>query len=262
MRMAGSLRDRLRPLKRLSLALALALAGCAPAVTGLAPAPPAARATDPAVAAPRPPPPAPSDAPNCAIDDRLTPERAYDDPAATILDRTYALPADYLPPDLEPLGGEVWVRRVAVPDLEAMRDAAARSGTAFRVVSGFRPYAEQELTFQHWVAIDGLAAALQTSARPGHSEHQLGTAIDVAEDDTPPWQDGYDFAHTRAGTWLATHAWEYGFVMSYPFAKEAVTCYAYEPWHFRWIGRANAATVRASGLTLREFQEARRAADR
>jgi len=154
------------------------------------------------------------------------------------------------------------VRRVAIPDLEAMRDTAARSGSAFRIISGFRSYAEQALTFEHWVAIGGRAAALQTSARAGHSEHQLGTAIDVAEDGTPPWQDGYDFARTRAGTWLTTHAWEYGFVMSYPFAKEAVTCYTYEPWHFRWIGRASAATVRASGLTLRQLQEARRVAER
>ena len=42
-------------------------------------------------------------------------------------------------------------------------------------------------------------------------------------------------------------------MLSYPEGKERVTCYAFEPWHFRWVGRDVAARVKASGLTLREF---------
>jgi D-alanyl-D-alanine carboxypeptidase len=41
--------------------------------------------------------------------------------------------------------------------------------------------------------------------------------------------------------------------MSYPKGKSGVTCYGYEPWHFRYVGRPVAAAVRASGLTLREY---------
>ncbi len=41
--------------------------------------------------------------------------------------------------------------------------------------------------------------------------------------------------------------------MSYPKGASDVTCYAAEPWHFRWIGRDRAASVVASGLTLREW---------
>ena len=37
------------------------------------------------------------------------------------------------------------------------------------------------------------------------------------------------------------HAWEYGFLMSYPKGKMALTCYDYEPWHFRYVGRELAA---------------------
>ena len=92
------------------------------------------------------------------------------------------------------------------------------------------------------------------SARPGHSEHQLGTAIDFrsADDPTPPWELD-DFADTAAGGWLHDHAWEYGFVLSYPKGEAAETCYAYEPWHYRYVGRDVAAAIHASGETPRRY---------
>ena len=92
------------------------------------------------------------------------------------------------------------------------------------------------------------------SARPGHSEHQLGTALDFrsADDPTPPWQLD-DFADTAAGGWLHDHAWEYGFVLSYPKGASAETCYAYEPWHYRYVGRDIAAAIHASGQTPRRY---------
>jgi D-alanyl-D-alanine carboxypeptidase len=90
------------------------------------------------------------------------------------------------------------------------------------------------------------------SARPGHSEHQLGTTADISNADV-----GYrlteEFGETPAGRWLAENAWRYGFVLSYPEGAEAVTGYKYEPWHFRWVGEAAAAAVRDSGLTLHEW---------
>jgi D-alanyl-D-alanine carboxypeptidase len=50
--------------------------------------------------------------------------------------------------------------------------------------------------------------------------------------------------------WLAAHAWEYGFALAYPQGWEAATGYSFEPWHFRYIGRENAARWHASGLIL------------
>jgi D-alanyl-D-alanine carboxypeptidase len=41
--------------------------------------------------------------------------------------------------------------------------------------------------------------------------------------------------------------------MSYPDGKQDVTCYQYESWHYRYVGRDMAAAVVASGLTLREY---------
>jgi D-alanyl-D-alanine carboxypeptidase len=52
---------------------------------------------------------------------------------------------------------------------------------------------------------------------------------------------------------MKAHAWEYGFVMSYPKGKTGVTCYSFEPWHFRYFGRELAARIHASGRTTREY---------
>ncbi len=52
---------------------------------------------------------------------------------------------------------------------------------------------------------------------------------------------------------MKAHAWEYGWLMSYPKVSLATTCYDFEPWHFRYVGRNLAALIHASGLTTREY---------
>jgi D-alanyl-D-alanine carboxypeptidase len=192
--------------------------------------------------------------------DRDLPAPPSADIALTVLDRSYALPASYVPGDLVPAAdagydagsGDLLVRAAVVADLAAMREAWQTAGLSIDVDSAYRSYADQELTFRSWVAQLGLEAARQRVARPGHSEHQLGTAIDVS---SPGWSGRFgDWARESAeGRWMAEHAWEYGFVMSYPAGAEAETCFGYEPWHYRWIGRDLAAEHRADGRPLRPF---------
>jgi D-alanyl-D-alanine carboxypeptidase len=171
------------------------------------------------------------------------------------------LPADYAPPDLTAVTSAGFgtesraqsVRAILIADLSALRADAGAAGYRLSVLSGYRSYAVQQATFSYWVSVGGYDQALHTSARAGHSEHQLGTVIDFSSVGQPaPWEYA-DWGATGPGRWLAQNAWRYGFVMSYPAGKTAVTCYDYEPWHFRWVGRDRAAAVRQSGLTLREF---------
>ena len=180
----------------------------------------------------------------------------------TVLDRTYGLPATYVPPDLVTASaagltgssGTKLVRSVLIADLADMHDAWITEGLAIIVESAYRSWGDQAATFNSWAARLGHAGALVRSARPGHSEHQLGTAIDVT---SAGWGDRFgDWAReTPEGAWMAEHAWRYGFVMSYPFGSQAATCFGYEPWHYRWVGREVAAEHRASGLYLRDFLE-------
>jgi D-alanyl-D-alanine carboxypeptidase len=138
-------------------------------------------------------------------------------------------------------------------DLKAMSDAAAVAGAAIGVQSAYRSYDSQKSVFNTWVAAFGYERALQVSARPGHSEHQLGLAIDFRSNPADDLALDTDWAGTPAGKWMKAHAWEYGFLMSYPKGTIDVTCYDWEPWHYRYVGRELAATIHASGLTTREY---------
>ena len=196
--------------------------------------------------------------PACNYEDVLTKHQSYDDWQQTLLDTVYKLPDTYAPPDLVStaeagLVPDYKLRALVMPDLAALVQAAKDAGVPLELQSAYRSYGYQEKTFQYWIDKQSYEAALKSSARPGHSEHQLGTAVDFRSSGGPaPW-DMEDWGQTPAGAWLAENAWEYGFVMSYPPGKQEITCYIYEPWHYRYVGKDVAKAVNGSGLTLREW---------
>lgn len=194
--------------------------------------------------------------------DRDLPAPRATDEALLMLDRSYALPAGYEPGDLVAASeaglagasGMKLVRKVVVEDLSAMVEAWDEAGLTITIESAYRSYASQAATFDSWLARLPYDEAVSRTARPGHSEHQLGTALDLT---SPGWSGRFgDWAAESAeGAWMADHGWEYGFVMSYPEAGREATCFSYEPWHYRWIGRDEAASHRESGLDLRRYLE-------
>ncbi|HEX7172431.1 MAG TPA: M15 family metallopeptidase [Candidatus Limnocylindria bacterium] len=189
--------------------------------------------------------------------DELTKHHSYSAWAISLLDTIYHLPSSYAPTDLVDsaaggVNGGYLLRTFLAEDLQRMAADARAAGAPFQLVSGYRSHAQQRATFDYWVSIGGYEQALRTSARAGHSEHQLGTAIDVtSEGGAAPW-DYADWATTPAGAWMAANAWRYGFAMSYPRGAFDRTCYDYEPWHYRYVGRSLAADIHASGLTPRQ----------
>jgi D-alanyl-D-alanine carboxypeptidase len=196
--------------------------------------------------------------PPCKVADPLTKFRGYIHWPRSLLDQTYRLASTYAPADrvstsYAGLNGGYSVRKLVIADLRAMAAAARAAGARIAVASAYRSYASQKATFAYWVKVHGYATALLESARAGHSEHQLGTTLDFKSYGGPaPW-DVADWAATRAGAWMKANAWKYGFIMTYPKGKTAVTCYQYEPWHYRYVGRSRAYTIHKSGLTMREF---------
>ena len=158
-----------------------------------------------------------------------------------LVDKKHALPAGYAPEDLVRLRDydlslnrkDLELRRVVMADLLKMVHAAREQQVEPVLSSTYRSYSYQKEVFAREVAQYGVAQAERESARPGTSQHQLGTAIDFGSITEA-------FAATAAGRWLDAHAWEYGFSMSYPKGHEALTGYKYEPWHFRYIGRSAA----------------------
>jgi len=197
--------------------------------------------------------------PACTYGNVLTRHHRAADWRIALVDTYYRLGRHYVPPDLVStrragLARRKKVRAFVIADLRALADAAEDHGTPLRVISAYRSYKYQKRVFRLEVRNHGRTHALRTVARPGHSEHQLGTAIDFGAAHTSDYPWGvHDWAETPTGAWLKHNAWKYGFVMSYPTRDRTVQCYRYEPWHYRYVGREMAAAVHASGLILREY---------
>jgi zinc D-Ala-D-Ala carboxypeptidase len=251
------MRSRRRPASRHLLTGWLVAVTTAVAFVGVLPSIADADSTVTVILGSRHGPPPPYRAPAaCGYHDTLTALTSYDDGLSTLVDTTYMVPRSYAPKDLVATGvaGGGVIRRMVVSELRSMALAAARAGAPLQVVSAYRSYSTQVATFNHWVAVSGLKAALLASARPGHSEHQLGLAIDfTSRGGSDPWYYS-DWGRTAAGHWMAANAWRYGFVMSYPKGSSpSRTCYQYEPWHFRYVGLTAATSIHASGWTLRQY---------
>ena len=153
-----------------------------------------------------------------------------------IANKTYPLPAGYNPGGLTAQCSEAF---------ERLRAGAWADGINIYLSSGSRSYETQWQLYNGYTAIYGQQAADTFSARPGHSEHQTGLAIDCNIINS-------SFAGTPEAIWLENHCHEYGFIIRYPQGKEWVTGYIYEPWHIRYIGD-KATEIYESGLTLEEY---------
>jgi len=195
-------------------------------------------------------------------------ETVADDPeadwATIVIDRTHGLPEDFVPSDLVEVVEAGFdtrdqVRRIVIDDLAALRTAAEANGIPIVVISGYRSFSYQRQLFQDRVGEVGEDAAAASIARPGHSEHQLGTAVDVLGPEGGELTT--DFGATPAGEWLEANAHEFGFIISYPDGGSDLTCFEYEPWHLRYVGPDIAAEIVESGLAPREWMLARRAAE-
>lgn len=267
---------RLTLLALLALLAAALAAGCAPGPQLPPPVPvdPTAEASAPVEPEPEPDSgpvpdpgpgaadPEPADAPGGREVQLVADPTAID----VLVNKQYALPADYIPPDLvEPNVRFIFtewherrlMRAEAAAALEEMFAAAEEDGIYLAGVSGYRSYEYQEALFASYVSTDGLELAERYSARPGHSEHQTGLAMDISGSTGECAADDC-FAGTPEAEWLAAHAHEFGFIVRYPKGKEHITGYMYEPWHVRYLGRELARAVYESGLTYEEYLQAHR----
>ena len=123
------------------------------------------------------------------------------------------------------------LRRVIMPDVLAMNEAAAFEEIDLLFSSAFRSYDYQREVYERNVKQLGKEQADRESAQPGKSQHQLGTTIDFGSITD-------EYAITAPGIWLKNNAWQFGFSLSYPEGYEWLTGYRYEGWHYRYITRA------------------------
>jgi D-alanyl-D-alanine carboxypeptidase len=167
-----------------------------------------------------------------------------------LVDKSHPLSSTYEPTDLVFLrqysdlsldSNDHRLRSIVLDSLRRMVAAAREDDVVLLISSTYRSYAYQDQLYRYWVDVEGQERADQISARPGYSQHQLGTTIDFGCICT-------EMAQQPDGIWLSKHAWQYGFSLSYPNGYSDLTGYDYEPWHFRFIGMA------ASSLERNYFQ--------
>lgn len=179
-----------------------------------------------------------------------------DDDIYKVVSKQDSLGEYFVPEDLEQVSEDmsrnanICLKSIVLDNLENMFADASLEGHDLEITSAFRSYSYQGFLFNMYFARDG-EDAKRYSAEPGHSEHQLGTTVDITAKGLP---STYHFFHTtEAGKWVLDHADEYGFVMSYPDGSEGITGYMFEPWHFRYVGVDIAKSVYESNTTLYEY---------
>ena len=167
-----------------------------------------------------------------------------------------ALPAIYEPFDLMKIsdgnsfsGRELYLRANAATAFEKLCSAAKTEGYTIIGQSAYRSYSYQKQLYDNYVASDGQKNADTYSARPGHSEHQTGLAIDVRNAALPYNQ----FGQTAEYKWAKDNIHKYGFVIHYTAGSEKITGYKTEEWHFRYVGVNAAAEIYNLGITLDEY---------
>ncbi|HLG90864.1 MAG TPA: M15 family metallopeptidase [Candidatus Saccharimonadales bacterium] len=177
-----------------------------------------------------------------------------------VVNKGRILPADYVPGLTVPNAAlrysaantEMRLRTDAAKALEQLFTRAANDKIYLRLASGYRSYYTQASIYAREIRTYGQKQADRQSARPGHSEHQTGLAADLAPKDGR-CEIADCFADTAEGKWLAKNAYRDGFILRYPDGKEDETGYRYEPWHFRYVGKALAAEKNKTAQTLERF---------
>ncbi|HMS23555.1 MAG TPA: M15 family metallopeptidase [Candidatus Saccharibacteria bacterium] len=176
-----------------------------------------------------------------------------------IVNKQNPLPKTYSPANLS----EVKALTVTNPDESKLREdankaladlvkSAGKEKLKYQMISGYRSYDLQNIVYGGNVSSDGQKKADDTSARPGHSEHQTGLAVDLGRTDGKCRLETC-FGDTPEGKWLADNAYKFGFIVRYQQGEQGIVGYSYEPWHLRYVGKELADELFKKDLTMEEF---------
>jgi len=158
-----------------------------------------------------------------------------------------------VPLRLDGTNSEMQVAKQAVPAVEKLVAGARKSELSLMLASAYRSYGLQTTVYNTEVANYGQAQADKQSARPGHSEHQTGLAVDFGPT-SRECEIQTCFGNLPEGKWIAANAYKYGFILRYQKGKEAITGYNYEPWHLRYVGTDLSTEMHKKRITtLEEF---------
>ena len=152
-------------------------------------------------------------------------------------------------------------------ELDAFLDAIEDAGFEYFIGAAFREYSFQthlfnsnasQIAYEMGLSADYLDPKYQEAVEkaktivmyPGSSEHQLGVAIDIFDQNRSRLV--YSEMNQELFAWLDEHCAEYGFIKRYPTRKLLLTGWD-EPWHYRYVGKEVATFIMENGLCYEEF---------
>ena len=173
----------------------------------------------------------------------------------------HPIPEDYSV-DLVGITDTHQVAAIAYEDFIDMMTDCKAAGHVPAVCSSYRTHEYQEMLYQNRIARYVRAGhseekatelAGQSVAIPGTSEHQLGLALDIVDDNN--WHLDESQAKMPTQKWLMANSWRYGWILRYPSEKSEFTGIIYEPWHYRYVGKTVAKEIYEMGVCLEEYLE-------
>ena len=185
---------------------------------------------------------------------RLTSPAEKIDSPYVLVNKTYYLPEDFEPKDLEEISDRYAVYGQEVckevkENIEEFCEASIENETPFYISNAYWSYEDIEVLYNNNLLYMSEEEADYLVNRPGFSEHQTGLAINVS----PTYESEDDFTNTYCYEYLSENCTSYGFIERYPENKSIITGVYSEPTHLRYLGKDLAEKVKASGLTYDEY---------
>lgn len=171
------------------------------------------------------------------------------------------IPNNFTPQDLVPIpepyiptqGKTICLTQETLEMFYAMYKDAKEAGVSIVPTSGYRSFSTQEQLYNAWKNERGDNTEYLAIAPPGHSEHHLGTTLDLTSDEIDFESASQRFETTESYKWLKENAHLYGFVQSYQPGTEEITGYIPESWHWRYLGKNHALSIQNKDLTIVEY---------
>jgi len=176
------------------------------------------------------------------------------DSLLVLVNKNNQLSSSFIPDNLESISlnyanADKYLKKEAKEQFEKLSGKAKDLGYRIIAVSAYRDYNYQNELFNYYVDEFDMDYALNCSAKPGHSEHQTGLAVDVEGSN----KDYDNFENSKEFLWMKDNAHNFGFILRYPKGKEHITGFKYEPWHYRYVGVDIATYIYNNNLVLEEY---------
>ena len=153
------------------------------------------------------------------------------------------VPDGYKPPDLVTVDNQM-MRKATADAYLKMRKELEAQGLKICAVSGYRSVEYQKNLYNRYLSEDSKEAVDRYSARPGHSEHHTGLALDLFGSTSGL----RNFIKTPEYEWVRDNCHTYGFIIRYQRDIEDITGYEDEPWHIRYVGTDISIDMKNKGI--------------